>query len=139
MSYVQTASRKRLRTVRERAAATRFARSLHRGRALATHLIAAGVEDAETVKGTVSGLRTVAKRLGVTPVKVTRAHRTVDGKAGRTQRTHHYTTAQVLRIAEAYKPRKAEYRAARVLLLANAGAPVVTRQALRPVRVLVNA
>lgn len=119
------------RIVRQRAAANRTVASLRRGRSLATHLLVAGVADAETVKGAASGLRTVAKRIGVEPVKVVRSHRTVDGKQSRTRATHHYTTAQVARIAAAYKPRKATYRDARDLLLAASGPAVTVRQTVR--------
>lgn len=100
-------ARQARRTVRERAAATRQARSLHRGRALVTHALAAGM-DAETAKGVANGLRSVAKRLGVEPVKVTRTHRNAD----RTRTVHHYTAAQVARLRAAYRPRKEAYREA---------------------------
>lgn len=134
------ASRNRRRIVAERAAATRFTRSLnHRGRALATHAIAAGVEDAETIEGVANGLRSVAKRLGVKPVKVVRRHRTVRGRENRTKVTYHYTTAQVGVLLRNYKPRRADIRAAVVLMLAANGASVTVRQTVRPVRELVNA
>jgi hypothetical protein len=105
-------SRTARRTVRERAAATRFAASLKRGRALATHAIAAGVTDPKTAEGVANGLRSVAKRLGMEPVKVVRSHRTVKGKDNRTKVTYHYTAAQVAVLRVNYKPRKAEYKAA---------------------------
>jgi beta-phosphoglucomutase-like phosphatase (HAD superfamily) len=108
----RTARRAARRIVRDRAAATRTAASLRRGRALATHLIAAGVEDAKTVEGAANGLRAVAKRLGMEPVKVTRAHRTVKGKGDRLRLVHHFTAAQVATLRAAYKPRKAAYKAA---------------------------
>lgn len=126
-------SRLRRRIVAERAAATRFARSLHRGRSLATHAIAAGV-DTEAAEGVANGLRTVAKRLGMEPVKVVRRHRTVRGTASRTRRTCHYTTAQVSALLRSYKPRKAEYKAAVVLMVLATGAPVTVRQTVRPVK-----
>lgn len=138
------ASRLRRRIIRERAATHRFVRSLYRGRSLATHLAFAGVEDAEVIKGTAAGLRSAAKRTGVKPVKVARTHRTADGRSPRLRKVNHYTPAQIARIADAYKPRKAEYKAALVLLVLAYGAPVTVRQTVRPVqapatRELVNA
>lgn len=126
------ASRNRRRTVREHAAATRFTRSLHRGRSLATHAIAAGVEDVETIEGVRNGLGSVAKRLGIKPVKVVRRHRTVRGKESRTKVTNHFTAAQVSVLLRAYKPRKEEYKAAVVLMVLAQGAPVTVRQTVRP-------
>lgn len=128
-------SRLRRRAVAERAAATRFARSLHRGRSLATHLVAAGVVDPETVKGAANGLRSVAKRIGVEPVKVARTHRTADGRSPRLRKVNHYTAAQVAVIARSYKPRKQEYKAALVMLVLAYGSPVTVRQTVRPVQV----
>ena len=97
-------------TVKSRSAHTRLTASLRRGRSLATHVIAAGVDIAD-VPGVVNGLRTVAKRLHVEPVKTSRTHRTVAG-AGRMRRVGHYTAAQVQLLLTAYRPRKAEYIAA---------------------------
>jgi hypothetical protein len=54
------ASRLRRRIVAERAAASRLTASLKRGRAIATHAIAAGVEDVETIEGVRNGLGSVA-------------------------------------------------------------------------------
>ena len=125
-------SRLRRRIVAERAAATRFTRSLHRGRALATHAVAAGV-DAGTAAGVAGGLRSVAKRLGMAPVKVDRTHRTTEGRSDRLRKVNHYSAAQVGILLRAYKPRKAEYKAAVVLMLAANGAPVTVRQSVRPV------
>ena len=134
------ASRLRRRIVAERSAATRFSRSLHRGRSLATHAIAAGVE-AETAAGVANGLRSVAKRLGIAPVKVARTHRTTEGRAARLRKVNHFTAAQVDVLLRNYKPRKAEYKAAVVLMILAQGAPVTVRQTMRPVkaRELVNA
>jgi hypothetical protein len=126
-------SRLRRRIVAQRSAATRLARSLHRGRALATHALAAGV-DAEAAEGVANGLRSVAKRLGVEPVKVVRRHRTVRGSESRTRRTYHYTAAQVDVLLRNYRPRKAEYRAAVVLMVLAGGAPVTVRQTVRPAK-----
>lgn len=123
-------SRLRRRIVAERAAATRFARSLHRGRSLATHAIAAGV-DAETAAGVANGLRSVAKRIGAEPVKVARTHRTTDGKAPRLRKVNHYSADQVQELLRNYKPRKAEYKAAAVLMVLAHGAPVTVRQTVR--------
>jgi hypothetical protein len=98
------------RIVRERAAAHRLASSIRRGRArsIATHAIAAGVAT-ETAKGVAGGLRSVAKRLGVKPVRVVRNDRN-DRNQGKVR--HHYTAAQVAVLRANYKPRKAEYIAA---------------------------
>lgn len=126
-------SRLRRRIIAERSAVTRLTRSLHRGRALATHALAAGV-DVETAEGVANGLRSVAKRIGVEPVKVVRRHRTVRGTASRTRRTYHYTTAQVSVLLRSYKPRKPEYKAAVVLMVLAHGAPVTVRQTVRPVK-----
>ncbi|MFE5037083.1 hypothetical protein [Streptomyces sp. NPDC056683] len=92
------------RIVRERAAATRLARSIRRGRSLKTHALAAGI-DAKTADGVAGGLRSVAKRLGVQPVKVARTHRDAD----RLRKSYRYTPAQVAVLRANYKPRKAEY------------------------------
>lgn len=102
------------RIVRERAAATRLVNSIRRGRArsIATHAIAAGVP-AETAKGVAGGLRSVAKRLGVKPVRVVRNDRN-DRNEGKVR--HHYTAAQVVVLRAAYKPRKVEYKAAVALM-----------------------
>lgn len=132
------ASRNRRRIVAERAAATRLARSLHRGRALATHAVAAGV-DADAAEGVANGLRSVAKRLGMEPVKVVRRHRTVRGTADRTRVTKHYTTAQVSVLLRSYKPRRADIKAAVVLMVLATGPQVAVRQTVRPARELVNA
>lgn len=134
MTHRLTDSQQRRRTVRERAAATRLTRSLHRGRSLATHAIAAGVADAETIEGVRNGLGSVARRLGMKPVKVVRRHRTVRGKESRTKVTNHFTAAQVSVLLRNYKPRKAEYKAAVVLMVLAHGAPVTVRQTVRPVK-----
>jgi hypothetical protein len=107
MNARSTAARKILRA---RSAATRLTASLRRGRSLTTHVLAAGIAPA-TAPGVVNGLRTVAKRLGVTPVKTSRTHRTIAG-TGRMRRVGHYTAAQVQLLLTAYRPRKAEYIAA---------------------------
>lgn len=99
------------RTIRERSAQTRLTASLNRGRALATHLLAAGI-DADTAKGVANGLRSVAKRLHITPVRVTRTRRTLNGRDGHGHRVQHFTTGQVRLLVAAYKPRKAEFKAA---------------------------
>lgn len=106
------------RTLRQRSAATRFTASLQRGRALATHAIAAEIPT-ENIDGFVNGLRSVAKRLGIKPVKVTLTRNTVNGKGGRKARlrpVHHYTAQQVQTLNKAYRPRKTEYRSARIAL-----------------------
>lgn len=124
------------RTIRERSQATRFNASLKRGRSVATLLIAAGVDD-DTVKGLSAALKKVARTIEMKPVKVSRTRNTVDGKGGRKarlQRVNHYTPAQLQTLLAAYKPRKAEYKAAVVLMVLAAGAPVTVRQSVRPVK-----
>jgi hypothetical protein len=102
------------RTLRERAAANRLVASVRRGRAhtIASHAIAAGV-GAETAKGVAGGLRTVAKRLGVKPVRVVNNRRS-DRNPSKVR--HHYTPAQVAQLRANYRPRKAEYVAAVALM-----------------------
>lgn len=134
-------SRLRRRIIRDRAAATRFTRSLAKGRSLATHAVAAGV-DAETAAGVANGLRSVAKRLGMAPAKVDRTHRTTAGRSDRLRKVNHYSATQVGVLLRSYKPRKAEFKAAVVLMLVANGAPVTVRQTVRPAvpaRELVNA
>lgn len=126
-------SRLRRRIVAERSAATRLTRSLRRGRSLATHAVAAGV-DAATAAGVAGGLRTVAKRIGVEPVKVVRTHRTTEGRAPRLRKVNHFTAAQVDVLLRNYKPRKAEFKAAVVLMVLAHGAPVTVRQTVRPAK-----
>jgi hypothetical protein len=103
--------------VKARSEATRLTASLRRGRSLATHVIAAGVERAD-VPGVVNGLRAVAKRLAVQPVRTVRSPRTINGRDGHGHRCGHYTTAQVQLIVANYSPRKPAYRAAVVALAA---------------------
>lgn len=110
-------STKARRTIRERSAATRLTASLARGRSLATHVLAAGV-DAETAKGVANGLRSVAKRLHVEPVRITRTRRTLAGRDGHGHRVQHFTTTQVRVLLANYAPRKPEYRAAAYRLAA---------------------
>jgi hypothetical protein len=103
-------SRTARRTIRERAAANRLPNSIRRGRArsITTHVIAAGVP-AETAKGVADGLRAVAKRLGIKPVRVVNNRRN-DRHPSKVR--HHYTAAQVAQMRAAYRPRKAEYKTA---------------------------
>lgn len=132
---MNASSRSRRRIVAQRSAATRLHRSLHRGRALATHAIAAGVTDPKVVEGVTAGLHSAAKRIGIKPVKVVRSHRTVRGTAKRTRTTYHFTTAQVARLIKAYRPRKAEYQLAIVDMILAQGPAVTVRQSVRPVKV----
>jgi len=126
-------SRTRRRIIAERSAATRFARSLVKGRSLATHAVAAGV-DAETAAGVANGLRSVAKRLGMAPAKVDRTHRTTAGRSDRLRKVNHFTAAQVQVLLRNYKPRKSAYREAVVLMVLATGAPVTVRQTVRTVK-----
>lgn len=100
-------SRQARRIIRQRSAF----RGLNRGRSLATHVLAAGTAP-EDVPGVVNGLRTVARREGVAPVRTRRTHRTLAGP-GRLRTVNHYTAAQVRTLAAAYRPRKAQYVAAK--------------------------
>lgn len=99
--------------LRRRSAQHRLESSVRRRpRSLATVAIAAGVEKGNA-SGVANGLRTVAKRLGVTPAEVARTRRTVQG--GRSHRSHsvsRYTLGQVRILVRAYRPRKPEYVAA---------------------------
>ncbi|MEW2272153.1 hypothetical protein [Streptomyces griseofuscus] len=117
------ANRRSLRTtLRHRAAANRLAASCRRRpRSLATVAVAAGVAK-DTVTGVTNGLRSVAKRLGLTPAEQARTKRTVVGGRGRhTRAVAHWTLGQVRTLLAAYKPRKAEYAAAVALIAAFAG------------------
>lgn len=104
-------------TIKTRSAQTRLTASLNRGRSLATHLLAAGIDPA-TAKGVANGLRSVAKRLHVEPVRTTRTRRTLNGRDGHGHRVQHFTTAQVTVLVAAYKPRKPAFVAARLTLCA---------------------
>lgn len=124
MKATRRAKRRTLRSiVRHRATATRLVASVaRRPRSLATVAIAAGVEK-ETAAGIASGLRSVAKRLGLTPAQTARTRRTVNGgRARKTRTVYRYTLAQVARLLAAYKPRKAAFvaAAARIAVLAVA-------------------
>lgn len=107
-------------TLRRRTAATRLTASCRRRpRSLTTHLIAAGV-DRTTASGCASGLRTAAKRAGITPALTTRTRRTVHGGRARTRLVHRFTRAQAVQAATVYRPRKAEYKAAVARLTGSA-------------------
>lgn len=117
------ATRRVLRaTLRRRSAETRLAASCHRRpRSLATVAIAAGVAK-DTAAGIANGLRSVAKRLDLTPAEQATTRRTVQGgRAHQTRTVAHWTLAQVARLVAAYRPRKAEYVAAVALIAAFAG------------------
>ncbi|MGV9227606.1 hypothetical protein ACWDPF_33620 [Streptomyces albogriseolus] len=114
ISRARRAHRRSLRaTLRRRAAENRLVASVRRRpRSLTTVCLAAGV-DRTTASGTANGLRSVAKRLGITPAAVARTRRTVNG--GRHHQTHNvsrYTLGQVRVLIRSYRPRKPEYRAA---------------------------
>jgi hypothetical protein len=115
---VNAKARAARQTIKTRSAQTRLTASLRRGRALATHLLAAGI-DTETAKGVANGLRSVAKRLHVAPVRMTRTPRTLDGRDGHSRRVGHYTSGQVHLLLIAYQPKKPAYVAAKNLALAN--------------------
>lgn len=108
------ATRRALRaTLRRRAAETRLVASCRRRpRSITTVAIAAGV-DRDTAMGCANGLRSVAKRIGITPAATARTRRTVcGGRAHQTHTVHRYTLHQVAQLVANYSPRKAEYRAA---------------------------
>lgn len=120
------AKRRTLRSVlRQRAAANRLIASCRRRpRSLSTVAVAAGVEK-DSVTGVANGLRSVAKRLGIAPAVTARTKRTVaGGRSRRTYNVHRWTLGQVARLAAAYRPRKAEYAAAVVLISALASVAV---------------
>ncbi|WP_020117536.1 hypothetical protein [Streptomyces canus] len=113
-SCERRAKRRSARTIlRQRTAATRLVASVkRRPRSLATVAIAAGV-DRDTASGIASGLRSVAKRIGVTPAQTARTRRTVNGgRARKTRTVFRYTLRQVARLLAAYRPRKQEFKAA---------------------------
>ncbi|MGW1399306.1 hypothetical protein ACWCRF_11660 [Streptomyces sp. NPDC002405] len=111
MPRERRAKRRTLRsTLRQRAAATRLVASVRRRpRSLATVAIAAGVEK-DTASGIASGLRSVAKRIGLAPAQTARTRRTVNGgRARKTRTVHRWTLAQVRRLLANYAPRKAAF------------------------------
>ncbi|MFE2184148.1 hypothetical protein [Streptomyces sp. NPDC059455] len=103
----------------ERRAATQAARRIRTGaRSLVTHVLATGA-DRETVKGAADALRKAAKKADVKGHRA-RIRRTFNGAKNTTVTVYRYTRDQVVQIAEAYKPRKAEYKVVRAALLAAA-------------------
>ncbi|MGC2997441.1 hypothetical protein ACPF8X_03290 [Streptomyces sp. G35A] len=122
MPRERRAKRRSARTIlRRRSAATRLVASVRRRpRSLATVAIAAGVEKT-TAAGIASGLRSVAKRLGLTPAQTARTRRTVNGgRARKTRTVYRWTLAQVRQLVAAYSPRKATYVAAAATIAAFA-------------------
>ncbi|KAB1149217.1 hypothetical protein F7R91_05515 [Streptomyces luteolifulvus] len=118
------ATRRALRaTLRRRAAETRLVSSCRRRpRSITTVAIAAGI-DRDTASGCANGLRSVAKRLGVTPALTARTRRTAcGGRARQTHTVHRYTLRQVARLVANYRPRKAEYVTAAARIAAFAAA-----------------
>lgn len=116
------ANRRSARAIlRRRAAATRLVASVRRRpRSLATVAIAAGIEK-DTAAGIASGLRSVAKRIGLTPALTARTRRTVNGGRARQTRTvYRWTLAQVRQLLAAYRPRKAAFVAAAATIAAFA-------------------
>lgn len=80
--------------------------------------VARQTEDAAARKTVTNALRNAAKPLresGALGKVQTRVCFVAPGVAGK---NHRYTAAQVARIAAAYRPRKAEYKAVRAALLA---------------------
>ncbi|WP_461712377.1 hypothetical protein [Streptomyces sp. DSM 41013] len=108
------AHRRTLRaTLRRRATETRLVASVRRRpRSLTTVCLAAGV-DRDTAWGAANGLRSVAKRIGLTPAQTARTRRTVHGgRHHHTHTVHRWTLGQVQTLIRAYRPRKPEYKAA---------------------------
>lgn len=117
------ANRRTLRSeLRRRSAQTRLTASCHRRpRSLATVAVASGVTK-DVAAGVANGLRSVAKRLGLTPAEQARTKRTVQGGHTRKSRAvGHWTLAQIARLVAAYKPRKPEFVSATALIAAFAG------------------
>jgi hypothetical protein len=127
-------SRTARRIIRERAAAARAARTVRRrtaeaarriaigARSLTTHVVATGASS-ETAKGVVRALQDVARTARTKHLfkgKRARIRRTTTGFRRHAVTVWRYTRDQVARIAEQYKPRKAEYKAVRAALLAAA-------------------
>ncbi|MER7952026.1 hypothetical protein ABTY59_32010 [Streptomyces sp. NPDC096079] len=113
----------RTRTRENRAAArTRRAALIaaHRvrtaARSLYTHVLATGAT-AATAKGMVSSLRDHAKKNAIKGLRA-RSRRTSGGFLRKATTVFRYTRAQVAAIVATYKPRKAEYKAARAALIA---------------------
>ncbi|MGW3114442.1 hypothetical protein [Streptomyces sp. NPDC001091] len=116
-------TRRSLRSeLRRRAAQNRLAASCRRRpRSLATVALAAGVAK-DTVTGLTNGLRSVAKRIHLTPAATARTRRTVaGGRARKTRPVSRWTLAQVRTLLASYRPRKAEFVAAVTLIAAFAG------------------
>lgn len=117
---MNAAARKARRQIREMTRTQRAsARIARRGNgSIVTHLLGAGLTptQAASMAGT---LRKTTKKLGITGTPA-RVHR-----AGRMRDTTRYTPQQIAAICTAYKPRKAEFKAARERLLATVPA---TRQ-----------
>ncbi|MCX4677667.1 hypothetical protein OG413_20560 [Streptomyces sp. NBC_01433] len=102
---------------RARRAAATAARRIRTGpRSLATHIIATGAPLA-VVAGAADALRTQARKAGIRG-RAARIRRTLKGRARRVVTVYRYTAEQVARIAANYKPRKAEYKAIRLALVA---------------------
>ncbi|MEU6244801.1 hypothetical protein [Streptomyces sp. NPDC047024] len=108
--------------LRRRAAHNRLAASCRRRpRSLATVALAAGVAK-DTATGVANGLRSVAKRLKLTPAATARTRRTVaGGRARKTRTVGHWTLDQVRTLLAAYRPRKTEFVAAVTLIAVFAG------------------
>ncbi|MFB6629948.1 hypothetical protein ACFCWY_08640 [Streptomyces sp. NPDC056362] len=102
--------------IRSRRATARTAVKVRTTWSLATHVIATGTAT-ENIRGAARALNTVAKKLGIKGRRI-RIRRSVDGFRARATTGYRYTRAQVAAIADAYKPRKAEYKVIRAALLA---------------------
>ncbi|MFJ1552780.1 hypothetical protein [Streptomyces mirabilis] len=101
----------------KRRAVAHAARRVRTGaRSLVTHIMATGA-DRQTVEGVADALRTVARKKGVKGRRA-RIRRSFDGARNVVKTVYRYTRAQVAQIADAYKPRKAEYKVVRAALIA---------------------
>ena len=116
--------RLRARATRAKARALRpknpakLAKSCQYGaRSIATHALPAGVAP-ETAKGIASALGSVAKRTKTKATRTNRSRRTLAGWGRTVRTTRRYSRAKIVQLLEAYKPRKAEFREARDLMLA---------------------
>lgn len=83
-------------------------RARTRPHSLTSHLISSGA-DPKTAATMAGSLHTVAKRLGLVPLKG-RTERTASGSVKRERVVHRYSETQMALIMAAYKPRKVEYK-----------------------------
>jgi hypothetical protein len=87
--------------------------TLHRPRSISTYLLAAGVPES-SISAVAQGLRNAAERLHVVPAVRRPVARQIgtQGHRAPSRMTARWTRQQVLTLIPAYRPRKAEYKAA---------------------------